>query len=353
MDIERIGLADGHLHPDLDNTTCGCDNQYPIGQMVSKTGLAQYSPKDKHWNNHRANTDAISEIYARAEEFERYADRMGECSGWLGFKFVAEPATGEAKLKLRKANFCRVRYCPVCQWRRSLMWQAKFMQALPRITEEFPKARWLFLTLTVRNCEISDLSDELQLMNKAWNKFIKRKDLKPVKGWIRTTEVTKGEDRSAHPHFHVLMMVPPSWFTHNYVKQSRFVELWRESLQANYDPSVDVRVVKPKKGKDKTLAPATSAELLQGAVSETLKYSTKAGDMMGDAQWFLELTRQTKKKRFLATGGALKDILKVDQETNEDLIHAEDGEDIGPDNESELIRFHWDKPRKEYHKNSQ
>ncbi|MGB0849478.1 MAG: protein rep, partial [Thiolinea sp.] len=226
----------------------------------------------------------------------------------------------------------------------------RFLTALPSIVEQFPKSRWLFLTLTVRNCEITELSDTLVQMNKAWNKFIQRKDLKPIQGWIRTTEVTRGEDRSAHPHFHVLVMVPTSWFGKYYVKQGRWVELWRESLQANYDPNVDIRVVKPKKGSSKTLTPATSAELLQGAVAETLKYSTKADDLLVDEQWFLELTKQTHKKRFLATGGALKNILKMDQETNEDLIHGDDTEEVNPDEEGELVRFHWDQPRKEYHK---
>ena len=42
------------------------------------------------------------------------------------------------------------------------------------------------------------------------------------------------------------------------------------------------------------------------AVSETLKYSQKPADMTEDPEWFLELTRQTFKRRFVATGGALK-----------------------------------------------
>lgn len=231
------------------------------------------------------------------------------------------------------------------------MWKARFMKALPKIVEEFPKSRWLFLTLTVRNCEIEDLGDTLTLMNKAWNKFIKRKDLKPVQGWIRTTEVTRGKDRSAHPHFHCLMMVPPSWFTGKYyVKQSRFIELWRDSLQANYDPNVDVRVAKPKKGSQKTLQQMSAIEMLSSTVAETLKYSTKPDDMVTDKQWFFELTRQTHKKRFMATGGALKGIFKVNEETNEDLIHGDDDDGINQDEDGRLVRFHWDKPRKEYHK---
>lgn len=229
------------------------------------------------------------------------------------------------------------------------MWQARFLQALPKIVEQFPKSRWIFVTLTVRNCEIEELGDTLTLMNKAWNKLIKRKELKPIQGWIRTTEVTRGADRSAHPHFHFLAMVPPSWFTGKYyVKQSRWVELWRDSLQVNYNPSVDVRVVKPKRGSKSVL---TQTELLQGAVSETLKYSTKADDLKADKSWFLELTRQTHKKRFLASGGALKDILKADNESNEDLIHGDDATGDADEDDAELLRFNWDKPRKEYHRN--
>ncbi|MDI5349395.1 protein rep, partial [Salmonella enterica subsp. enterica serovar Kentucky] len=39
-----------------------------------------------------------------------------------------------------------------------------------------------------------------------------------------------------------------------------------------------------------------------------------------DPEWFLELTRQTHKRRFVATGGALKDVLKLEQETDQDMV---------------------------------
>lgn len=315
---------------------------------VPRTGLADYSPTDKPWNRHRANTDDIAAMYDGVPEFEKLQTNIYGCSGWLGFSWQCDIDTGEAKLKLKRANFCRSRHCPVCQWRRSLMWQARFYQALPKITEQHAKARWLFLTLTVRNCEISELKQTCKDMSRAWNKFIKRADLKPVQGWIRTTEVTRGSDRSAHPHYHCLLMVPQSWFTGKYyVKQARLIELWKESLQANYSPNVDVRVVRPKKGADKVL---TQAELLQGAVSETLKYSTKAEDLKADKQWFLEYNRQVKGLRFMATGGVLKDILKQDQESNQDLITAGDDDGITEDTDTEIIKFNWQSERREYHR---
>ncbi|KYI93173.1 hypothetical protein AIZ11_24710, partial [Salmonella enterica subsp. enterica serovar Typhimurium] len=93
----------------------------------------------------------------------------------------------------------------------------------------------------------------------------------------------------------------------DYVKHARWGELWRECLRVSYDPNVDVRAVKPRKPKDGESLACATAELVRGAVAETLKYSTKPADMVADPEWFLELTRQTHKRRFVATGGALKD----------------------------------------------
>lgn len=317
----------------------------PTCNHAQRIGLSDYSPKDKPWNNHRANTDHIAGMYEGVPEFERIQSNMYDCSGWLAFNWVYTRDTGEAKLKLKKANFCRTRHCPVCQWRRSMMWQARFYQALPKITEDYPSSRFIFLTLTLRNCEISDLKQTCQHMNTAWRKFIKRKDLKPIQGWIRTTEVTYNrDDRSAHPHYHCLLMVPASWFSHNYVKQSRFVQLWSESLQDGYDAGAHVRVVRPKKGASETLS---NADLLTGAAQETLKYATKADDLKADKRWFLEYNRQVKGLRFMASGGAFKDVLKADNESNEDLILSGDST-VGDDVDPELVRFNWHTQDRQY-----
>ena len=61
------------------------------------------------------------------------------------------------------------------------MWQARFYQSLPTIVQEHPKARWLFLTLTVRNMPVCELRDALQHMNKSWQRLIKRKEFKPFR----------------------------------------------------------------------------------------------------------------------------------------------------------------------------
>jgi len=227
------------------------------------------------------------------------------------------------------------------------MWQARFYQSLPKIVQEQPKARWLFLTVTVRNCSIGELASTLTAMNAGWKRLIERREFRPVLGWVRTTEVTRGHDGSAHPHFHALMMVPPSMLTGtNYIKHARWVELWRDCMRLDYQPVVDVRAVKERAPEAAQTAADARAAALQRAVAETLKYSVKPSDMTADAEWFLELTRQTHKRRFVATGGALKDVLRVDEETDTDMVMA-DGQAEGEDDGSRLA-FNWRSSERRY-----
>ncbi|EAS0973175.1 Replication protein [Salmonella enterica] len=313
--------------------------------------LTDYSPGDKPWDSHKSQSDDVGGIYLRAAEFERYAARMRECGGLLRFGWSTLKDTGETRLRLREAHFCRVRHCPVCQWRRSLMWQARFYQSLPRIVANFPESRWIFLTLTVRNCAIGELGATLTAMNAAFKRMEKRKELRPVQGWIRTTEVTRGSYGSAHPHFHTLMMVPPGMLNgKSYVKHEQWVALWRDCLRVDYDPNVDVRSVKSRKPKDGESLACATAELVRGAVAETLKYATKPADMMADPEWFLELTRQTHKRRFVATGGALKDVLKLEQETDADMVMGDDVSD--GDDDGSRVAFEWKTEAKKYRRES-
>ena len=291
--------------------------------------LTDLSPKDKPWDEHRAQTQQIEGLY-RGTYFHRLADRVRQCSGYLAFGWSTSPETGENRLKLVGAHFCRVRHCPVCHWRRSLMWQARFLRALPEIESAFPTARWIFLTLTVRNCPITNLRSTIQHMNKAFNRFVQRPEFAANNiGWIRSTEVTKGKDGSAHPHFHVLMMVRPSYFGNGYVKQARWTQLWKESARLDYTPIVHVQVVKNRRG---------SEHPLREAIAETLKYSTKPEDLM-DRDWLLELTSQVHHLRFIGSGGLLKEVLREsEQETDEDLMLLDEGGDqiVGPE-----IFFAW------------
>jgi len=291
--------------------------------------LTDYSPQDRPWDVHRAQTQRVEGVY-RDTVYDGLADRLQVCSGFLGFAWVDDADAGESRLKLRTARFCRVRHCPVCQWRRSLMWQARFLRALPGVEAAHPKARWLFLTLTVRNCSVDNLRQTLCHMNEAWGRLTKRREfVDNVQGWVRATEVTRGHDDSAHPHFHCLLMVRPYYFSGKYyVTQSRWAELWRQCARLNYKPVVDIRAVRACHG-------APGEKPLRQALAETMKYSVKPSDMEGE--WLLELTRQVRGLRFVASGGVLKNMLRESDESEQDLLLA-DGNGEGGD---PVLFFAW------------
>ena len=306
-------------------------------------GLADYSSRDKPWDVHRAQAEDVQAIYATVEDFERYAQRIDQCSGVLRFGWHPDPDTGEVLLRLREAHFCRVRHCPVCQWRRSLMWQARFYQSLPAIQQAHPKARWLFLTLTVRNCPVGQLGETLTAMNAAWQRLIKRKEFRPVLGWVRTTEVTRGRDGSAHPHFHALLMVPPSMLSgKNYVKQARWVELWQEAMRLDYAPVVDAdgQGQGTKRG---GCRPGGRPAEGGGRDPEIFRQAVRHG---GRSRLVLEMTKQVHKRRFVATGGALKDVLRVEEETDEDLTLADGPAPIEDD--GSRLAFNWRSDERRY-----
>jgi len=295
--------------------------------------LSDISAQDKPWDKHRAFADRVEGFYV-GSEFRRYSQRIHDCSELLKFGLIS--GDDEAlKLKLRAAKFCRLRHCPVCQWRRSLMWKAKAYKVLPKIVATFPEHRWLFVTLTQKNTPITELKETLKAMNKGFQRLSQLKSF-PAIGWLRSTEVTKGRDGNAHPHFHCLLLVPRSYFGRNYIKQSEWVEMWRKSMRLDYNPVMDVQAVK-ESSKPMELVP------------ELLKYCVKESDLVADREWFLELTRQMHKMRAIATGGVLKEYLKELEEEPEDLIGQNESSEV---DEAELY-FGWKRREKRYRMVSQ
>ncbi|HAF4757439.1 protein rep [Salmonella enterica] len=317
--------------------------------------LRDYSTKDSKWDADRTMADRISKIYHDDEFFRRRGERMCQCSERLLFAQKVAKDTGELKLALRNGNFCHTPFCPVCGRRRSLRWIRRLWEALPKLLDEYPSARWLFLTLTVKNPPVNDTRDALKAMNAAWQRLIQRKALSPVMGWLRATEITYGQvPGHCHPHFHCLLMVPPSWFSgKSYVAHERWVQLWKSCLRADYDPGVDIRVVRYKKDLPEGLTPAEITRLsLESGVIETLKYAVKTAEIVNDPEWFLALARQTYGLRMIATGGAMKGVLKEDKtETDEDLIYADDVKPDSFEEEAFWLAFDWQKQSKRYTRN--
>lgn len=288
--------------------------QKPLDQALS-----DYSPKDSKWDTQRATVQDMSRFLFEAQRFERWAERMDGCTRTLGFGEVVDTATGEISPKLIQTFFCHCRHCQLCDGRKALVRMMRFKEALPAIEQAHPKARWILLTLTVPNKPVDELRATLQAMSKGWQRFSQRKAFKPVLGWIRATEVTQDKTRPdyAHPHYHALLLVPPSMLGgKQYVKHSEWLQLWRDCYRDQTITQVDVRAIK--------------GGAMKGAV-ETLKafnYSMKVDDLMARSpEWILEYMEQVQHMRFMAAGGVLKDALKeIEAEATTDEMLNVDSE---------------------------
>lgn len=298
--------------------------------------LSDVSKKDKPWDTHRSIAGQVEYLYSQTD-FTRYAERIHECSRLLEFAFKATDI-GEVIFKLQTSKFCRVRFCPVCQWRRSLMWRARFFKALPNILKDYPSVRFLFLTLTVRNCDLSELKTTLALMNKAWKALTKRKQF-PGLGFVKTVEVTRSEDGTAHPHFHAILMVRNSYFKSGYISQAKWTELWKDCLEINYTPVVNVKAIRPPKNVDAYDGSTLDTAIIV-SLCETLKYSVKESDLTMNAEWLENLTKQLHKTRAISLGGVFKQYLS-EEETNNDLVHTELSNDEAFSDDDPRVWFGW------------
>ena len=314
-------------------------NNLVIGlKMPSRTSSSEYltdlSEKDKPWDSHRANTDKVRQSY-KSGKYDRYAERLDHCSNILEFDLKTDEV-GSASFKLKSARFCRVRFCPTCQWRRTMKWQAKMFQAIPKVSEAYPTHRWLFMTLTIKNCDLDELRLTITHMNKS---FVRLSQLKqfPAIGWIKSVEVTRNpETNQAHPHFHVMLLVESKYFHgRNYITQEQWRSLWKKSARLDYDPQVNIKAIKNKNKNGEQSD-------IRKDVLETLKYSVKEDDLIFNQEWLLGITKQLHKTRAIAIGGVLKQFLKEESEAD-DLINIDDqeDEDIEVSEEAYKLYFGW------------
>jgi plasmid rolling circle replication initiator protein Rep len=181
----------------------------------------------------------------------------------------------------------------------------------------------------------------LKIMRYGWERLTKFKSF-PAVGWVRSTEITRGRDGSAHPHYHCLLMVHPGYFQSGYMTQRQWSGLWRECLGVNYTPVIDIRVVVPDHKPNKRKAPGPAD--IWGAIVEILKYQIKPSDMVKDHKWFLTLTDQVWKTKAVVISGVFRKYIK-DRE-KEDLT-AEPGEET-PAEEAEQVFFGWKQEVRRY-----
>jgi plasmid rolling circle replication initiator protein Rep len=300
--------------------------------------LSDVSAKDDNWRHKRSQTQDISKIYSNKNEYEKLSNRISNCSLLLGFAELINKSTGEIQYRLRQGNFCHARFCAVCGWRRSKAYMRKVFERLPKLQKEYSKHRFLFLTLTVQNPSYEDLRSTIIKMNEAWHRLIKRKEFKSaVAGWIRTTEVTDEQKRKgySHPHFHIVLMVPPSYFSHAYITQSRWLQLWQEAMRDDEITQVNIKKVHAKSEGD---------DAVRSSILETIKYAVKPEETVASPEFLYCVTKQLRGLRFIATGGLLKDVMK-DEVSDAEMIG---GDEESKEEDEQVIKFAWHNGKRNY-----
>ena len=338
--------------------------------------LAMLSPKDKPWQVHKALNCTVSQLLHETK-YETQSQRMSHCGCFLAFQQRQHIHTGELKLKLKSLHTCKVRICSICSWAKSRVWKTRLNDGLPKLFQAHPTARAILLTLTVKTCPVTALRQTLDMMQKGFARFMDSRSLKKyVLGYIRTMEVTRVFDwydargkflgrhgmtwfirhkletkttwkakptNECHPHYHVLLVVKPSYFSHGYKSQQEYIDLWEKSAKLNYKPIVDIRTIKPNpKSSDDKFG-------IISAIKEVAKYCVKHSDVIYDQAYLVELITQLNATKHVVLGGLLKAIVNCKEPTEDDIMKA--SRELEDDNEwldLDIIFFYWHDCKKDY-----
>ena len=304
---------------------------------------------------------AVSELCRRW--YENHGLRVDDCGTYLEYHVSPEKAA------LRHANFCKDRFCPMCNWRRSL----KIFGQVSRVMDKLDGEGWryLFLTLTIRNVWGDELSGAVQALYDGWRVLYhhymrgSRKDAEKrlkdvVVGTFRALEVTVSDGKyspawagSFHPHLHVILAVKESYFQRGHYLTSReWSEVWRNACGLDYNPDIQIQAVRPKDLIGPLDVPEAGKALAYGkAVAELSKYPLKDADFVGaDAeynqdrgQYLSWLVHALRGRRLIGMTGRFKAIakeLQLDDMEQGDLVHVE-AEDIREDLRYLVVRYSW------------
>lgn len=286
---------------------------------------------------HKKKTDTMRVGYSLYKSgFKSRSAALYNCGTQLIF---SEEFSG--RLRLHSANFCKDRMCPMCTWRRSLKLFGQTSKLMDYVQLQ-GSYRFLFLTLTIKNCSSDDLRSSINSLIKGFSLFLDRKIIKnAVLGAVRHIEVTFNSNsysnsfKTFHPHIHAVLMVKPSYFARNYIKQDELQLLWQSCLKADYEPIVHIENV--------------SSKEQEQAVAELSKYPVKMNNILEirDESLFdfaiSSLAYSMANVRLIEYYGLLRKFrqkLKLDDIENGDLVNT-DYDVLRPDLTGVIYKYKW------------
>ena len=222
--------------------------------------------------------------------------RICDCGRFVQLNKYKSISTEEIKKKIEQAFMCGYRYCPLCNYYRICSVSPQMVRALEQ--EQSKGNKILFLTLTISNCQYSEIRKTISNMNKAYFRLTRLSFFKNVNAWIRTTELTFNIKGEAHPHFHIVLSVNENYFKKgNYKTTREWSKIWSKACKSDKPLIVDIRkAYKSKKNFKRDLD-------IQSTVKELAKYCIKSTDLqrIKTPENMEIIFNQLKGLRFIAT----------------------------------------------------
>lgn len=356
LDTERYvcDFESGELKKVLvDVSSSGKERNLPL-----KKQNADYLSKVYEYISKNTVNDLFLDYVSNKAAFQKRSNKVSECSSYLEFAHLKDLTK-----HLSYIESCHSSLCPVCNYFRSRRDLSQLIDVFNEFFNNpvYQSCQFLFLTLTVPSCYGSDLQLLLDKMNKAFNKMLLYPEMKIFLGGSRSLEITHNcrEDskyyNTYHPHFHILLISPPTYGKKEYISQKEFIYLWNRALGVHkfrkfekfekwYDSlfridgslnrdlapdelvtQIDIRKVKFPKDKNKDSKIAFIIKVLL----EVLKYPFKeseflTGDIIFDSESVFFLDGAMYHRRRWNLFGCLRDIkheLHIEDETDQsDLV---------------------------------
>ena len=311
------------------------NNNFQDDNGILETGTGEIlsdkrpNGEERPWRLHKMNSLKLHSLYGKTLKIdnsvitENRMQSLEQCGDNLLFS-----VNDKNEKRLKGANFCRMRTCPMCNWRKSLKMFGQTSKITDKILEQLPTTRFIFVTFTVKNCSAEKLEETINLMNQGFKRLtdkskklaITNKFKNNMIGYIRAMEVTYNQEKDTyHPHIHCIFAVKAGYFKGNgYIKKSDWQYIWGECCNTEYEPIVKVQTIKNSTAK---------------AVAEVAKYPVKMDELANyqdekkAIKALIVFTKILKGRRLITFGGVFADIkkqLKLDDVETGDLIHLED-----------------------------
>jgi len=273
-------------------------------ENIKLTTKKSINKEFKEYESHKRKNAKMLPLYEHCSDNKKVA--VMDCAKGLWLERYSHKLTKEQKTKFRTYR-CKDRLCPFCQWKKARDNGVLLYKALEFLKEK-QKLRYIFVTFTMKNCELKELGSEIKLFHEAFRRLsYTARFKKSIEGFYRSTEFTiNKQNKTLNPHIHCIFAVRPVYFDtkrNYYIKQPEWRELWQKASKTNYLPIVNVKVIKPKNEQK-------NAET--SAINEVMKYTIKDTDFQTSkttSKEFKIIHDEIRSKRFQASGGVIKEAI--------------------------------------------